>query len=55
MGSANEQIRKFLLEEEEEDDELIFVLVLAILAALQAEKDHYTPHPFLVLQKLGKF
>jgi hypothetical protein len=38
MGSWEEQVRQFMLEEEEDNDELFFVLIPALLSDIQEEK-----------------
>jgi hypothetical protein len=38
MGSWEEQVRQFMLEEEEDDNELFFVLIPALLSGIQEEK-----------------
>jgi hypothetical protein len=38
MGSWEEQVRQFLLDEEEDDDELFFVILPAIIPYLSEEK-----------------
>jgi hypothetical protein len=39
MGSWEEQVRQFLLDEEEDDDELFFVILPAIIPYLSEEKE----------------
>jgi hypothetical protein len=38
MGSWEEQVRQFILEEEEDDNELFFVLIPALFSGIQEEK-----------------
>jgi hypothetical protein len=39
MGSWEEQVRQFLLDEEEDDDELFFVILTTIIPYLSEEKE----------------
>jgi hypothetical protein len=39
MGSWEEQVRQFLLDEEEDDDELFFIILLAIVPYISEEKE----------------